>query len=192
MHAIVSWVCGLRSAFRTRVPAFWMSWSDCLPVIQARNPDVAAALVNELEGFPSTPTLGEAASSARELVGVQGFEPLSWRSLAAGERPPDREPEELEPGTVKQGWQHEASSRVERRHRDEELFPRMGDACSHQVASAPGCRIGVVHEPTLFPHMLQSPAFPRHLVAQNATSSIWPSPRSLCKGWGAEQTGPRT
>ena len=26
----------------------------CLPVIQVRNPDVAAALVNELEGFPST------------------------------------------------------------------------------------------------------------------------------------------
>ena len=84
---------GSRSALRTRAPAFWASWSDCLPMIQARNPDVAAALVNELEGFPLTPVLGEAASIARELVGIQGFEPPSWRALAAGERPPDREPE---------------------------------------------------------------------------------------------------
>ena len=53
------------------------------------------------EGFPMTPILGEAASTTRELVGVQGFEPPSWRALAAGERPPDREPEEFEPGTVK-------------------------------------------------------------------------------------------
>ena len=51
----------------TRVPAFWASWSDCFPMIQARNPDVAAALVNELEGFPLTPVLREAASTAREF-----------------------------------------------------------------------------------------------------------------------------
>ena len=79
-------------------------------MIQARNPDVAAALIDELEAFPLTPTLEEAASSARELVGVQGFEPALWRALAAGERPPYREPEELEPGTVRQGWQREAVS----------------------------------------------------------------------------------
>ena len=87
-------------------------------MIQARNPDVAAAFVNELEGFPVTPVLGECASTARELVGVRGFEPLSWRALAAGERPPDREQEEFEPGNVRRGWQHEASSRVERKHLD--------------------------------------------------------------------------
>ena len=144
---------GLRSAYRTRVPAFWVSWSDCLPMIQARNPDVAAALVNELEGFPPTPTLGEAASSARELVGIQGFEPPLWRSLAAGERPPDREPEELEPGTVKQGWQHEASSRVERRHLEEELFPRMGDASRALIRSqaGPGAGLALSTSPLCFP-----------------------------------------
>ena len=53
-------------------------------MIQVRNPDVAAALITELE-FPMTPILGEAASTVGELVGVQGFEPPSWRALAAGE-----------------------------------------------------------------------------------------------------------
>ena len=32
-------------------------------------------------------------------------------------RPPHRELEDVEPGTVRRGWQHEACSRVERRHR---------------------------------------------------------------------------
>ena len=63
-------------------------------MIQAGNPDVAAALLHELEEFPLTPVLGEAASTARELVGVQGFEAPLWRAQAAGERRPDREPGE--------------------------------------------------------------------------------------------------
>ena len=134
---------GLRSALRTRAPAFWASWSDCLPMIQARNPDVAAALVNELEGFPLTPVLGEAASTVRELVGVQGFEPPSWRALSAGLRPPDREPEEFEPGTVRRGWQHEASSRVERKHREEELFPQMTPASRALIRSQAGPGAGL-------------------------------------------------
>ena len=128
---------GLRSALRTRALAFWASWSDCLPMIQART------LVNELEGFPLTPVLGEAASTARELVGVQGFEPPSWRALVAGERPPDREPEEFEPGTVKRGWQHEASSRVERKHREEELFPQMTHASRALIRSQAGPGAGL-------------------------------------------------
>ena len=35
-------------------------------------------------------------------------------SMAAGLRPPPREPKEFEPGCKRAGWQHEASSRVER------------------------------------------------------------------------------
>ena len=191
VHAIVSWRVGLRSAFRTRVPA----------LIQARNPDVAAALVNELEGFPSTPTLGEAASSARELAGILGFEPPSWRSLAAGERPPDREPEELEPGTVKQGWQHEASSRLERRHRDEELFPRMGDASRALIRSqaGPGAGLALSTSPLCFLTRFNSQAFrvillrrlqlPLPLTARNCRCGhhldVWPSPRE-CDGAGLQ------
>ena len=40
-----------------------------------------------------------------------GFEPPSWEALDSGARPTIREPDEFEPGGVRQGWQHEAASR---------------------------------------------------------------------------------
>ena len=200
---------GLRCAMRLRIPAFWASWSDCLPMIQARNPDVAAALVTELEGFPRTPILGEAASTARELVGARGFEPPSWRALAAGERPPDREPEEFEPGTVMRGWQHEAASRVERRHRDEELFPGMNDASRALIRSqaGPGAGMALSTSPLCLHTRFDSQVFRVILLRRlqlplpldraqlpvwPPLRCIWPSPCSLCKGWGSEQKGLRT
>ena len=70
---------GLRSAVRTRVPAHWSSWADCLPMVHARHPDVAMQMVALLEGDPETPSLGAAVQAARRLVGVRGFEPPSWR-----------------------------------------------------------------------------------------------------------------
>ena len=73
---------GLRSALRTRVAAFWASWSDCLSMIRARHPIVAAELV-------------------RQLQGVVGFEPPTWREMAAGTRAPERDPEDFEPGWVR-------------------------------------------------------------------------------------------
>ena len=36
---------GLRSAVRTRVPAHWASWADCLPMVKDRHPEVAASMV---------------------------------------------------------------------------------------------------------------------------------------------------
>ena len=53
-----------------------------------------------------------------------GFEPPLWRALADGVRPDSREPEDYEPGVSRQGWQHEAASRVERQFRDGVLFER--------------------------------------------------------------------
>ena len=43
---------GLRSAWRSRVAAHWASWADCLPMIHARHPHVAAELLEQLEGHP--------------------------------------------------------------------------------------------------------------------------------------------
>ena len=48
---------GLRSAVRTRVPARWRSWADCLPMVHARHPDVAMQMVGQLEGDPETSSL---------------------------------------------------------------------------------------------------------------------------------------
>ena len=55
---------GLRSASRTSKPAYWASWADCLSMVQRRHPHVAAVLVTELEGSPTSPSL-QAASQCR-------------------------------------------------------------------------------------------------------------------------------
>ena len=80
-------------------------------MIHKRQPAVAAAL-EHLEN-PGTPCLQAVASAARDLTGVGGFEPPSWRELMTGARPEPREPEDFEPGTTRDGWQHEAASHVE-------------------------------------------------------------------------------
>ena len=75
---------------------------------------MAGQLVDQLEGHPETPFLRSAAEARKDLIGVMGFEPPSWQAVSDGARPPFREPEDVEPGTVRRGWQHEACSRVER------------------------------------------------------------------------------
>ena len=70
-------------------------------------------LVRHLEGNPDPPSLAAAEHAARALSGILGFEPPSWRSLLFGARPAARAPDTFEPGTQRQGWQHQASSRTE-------------------------------------------------------------------------------
>ena len=57
-------------------------------------------------------------------VGCSGGLP-SWEALATGARRAIREPDEFEPGGLRQGWQHEAASRVEQEFRDQVLFERL-------------------------------------------------------------------
>ena len=125
---------GLRSAVRTSPSAFWASWADCFPMISARHPAVVDMIIRELDGHPVTPCLSAASRIVRDLVGVGGFEPPSWISLVNGARPHMRQPEEYEPGGVRQGWQHEAASRVERVFRDAVLMLRLAD---HRVTCVP-------------------------------------------------------
>ena len=113
------------SATRTSVSAYWASWADCLPMMFARHPEVASQIVQQLEGHPDSPFLAAAASSARVLSGTMGFDPPSWQAMCEGVRSRMLEPEEFEPGIERGGWQHDASSRVERQHREEVLFERL-------------------------------------------------------------------
>ena len=111
-------------------------------MIHERHPAVAVALVEHLEN-PGTPCLQAVASAARDLTGVGGFEPPSWRELMTGARPEPREPEEFEPGTTRDGWQHEASSHVEESFRAESLFPRMCDSRKALLRSQGGPGAGL-------------------------------------------------
>ena len=117
---------GLRSALRTSKAAYWASWADCLAMISERHPEVAPPLmVDELEGALGTSCLEAVASVARELTGVCDFDPPTWHALAPGVRPASREPEDCEPGCSRDGWQHEAASRVESHFRDSDVFTRV-------------------------------------------------------------------
>ena len=137
---------GLRSATRTSQPAFWASWADCLAMIRTIHPDVAALILLKMQGPDTPPTLAAAASAARCLLGVEGFEPPSWEALANGERPPMREPDAFEPADKRHGWQ-QAASRIERQHRSR-LMPRLAAQEQALLRSQSGPLAGVAFATT--------------------------------------------
>ena len=79
------------------VHAFWASWAVSLQMVHERHLVVVERIV-DLEGGSTLPS-------------------PSWRALSRGARPPDHDALEMEHGILRRGWQHEAASRVERRHR---------------------------------------------------------------------------
>ena len=100
---------GLRSARRVRFAAHWASWADCLPVLRARLPGVAAQMLAQLQNpdAPGTlPCIRDADMSAR-ILRADGFAAPTWEQLFEGLRP--EQPEEREMGELTRGWQREAS-----------------------------------------------------------------------------------
>ena len=108
----------LRDAVRTSPSSFLgQLGGDCIAMVWARHPDVAALILHAMRDPTDPPTLVLVQAVAHQLVVVEGFEPPSWEALTNGQRLPRREPEEFEPGGCRHGWQHEAASPVERQHR---------------------------------------------------------------------------
>ena len=133
---------GLRNAVRTSPAAFWASWADCLSMVRERHPEIATTILRRMGDPMAPPTLVAARTVAGQLVGVAGFDPPSWEALADGQRPPLRDPDDSEPGDFRHGWQHEASSRVERQHR-EILLPQLTDSERAMLRSHSGPLAGV-------------------------------------------------
>ena len=83
---------GLRSAVDGRYAAYWASWADTLPTLQARHPHVvedirlflSGAIGPLAEQAPSTVALAEAASHLQ----CQGFTTPPWAILVGRGRPP--------------------------------------------------------------------------------------------------------
>ena len=134
---------GLRSAERTRTPAYWASWADSLSMIQQRHPSVAGTIVEQMAGESVSVHLRAASAAAAELNLVPGFEVPGWLELARGVRPALRNVEEFEPGCQRTGWQHEAAIEVEREFRDVDLFPRMAEHERALVRSQGGPMAGM-------------------------------------------------
>ena len=134
---------GLRSAQRTCVAACWASWCSGVAMFGFRE-------------------------QSRCLFGRS-----SRLSASAAElRPEVREPEAHEPGCSRQGWQHEAASRVE-----EEFRKTLVDAHADRTSLVPDAA------PTA-----PSPSFASvksHLRMWPSTRLIWPPSRSLRSDWSA-------
>ena len=133
---------GLRNATRTSPPAYWASWADCLGMLRARHPDVAALCLHQMQEPRGPPSLVSAQTAARHLFGVEGFQLPSWEELAHGLRPPEVEPDDFEAGGCRGGWQHEASIRVERQHRSS-LMVQLTDSERAMLRSQSGPLAGV-------------------------------------------------
>ena len=72
-----------------------------------------------------------------------GFAPPSGRNLVVGVGPEPQEPQDFEPGSSRDGWQHEAASRVEESFRETNLFPRMGTVRQALMWSQGGAGAGL-------------------------------------------------
>ena len=163
---------GIRSAFRSRESAHWASWADCLAMVKARHPIVAARIVGELGGFTPVACLGDVQVCALAL-GVVGIELPSWSSLADGARPV------LARGDVqdqpRSGWQREVSLKAEQHFRDTRLLPTMtetrrpsGGCPVHQLPHGQAVP-GLSHSVSVF---CCSAVFASHSPCHNATAGV--------------------
>ena len=119
------------------------SWADCLPMIHERHPEVAEALLENLNGEPDTPCLSEAQEAAHRVLRATGWEPPSWNEVAAGARPEGLDKDQFEPWDPHRGWQHEAASRMESWWMHEFVFPRMEESARASVLSQGGAGAGL-------------------------------------------------
>ena len=60
---------GLRNAERTSPPAYWASWADCLAMLRARHPDVAALCVRSDAEPSRTTVIGVSSDGGRAVIG---------------------------------------------------------------------------------------------------------------------------
>ena len=126
---------GLRSAERSRWPAFWSSWADTLPMIKERHPEVAEVIVHHV--------WIQHGGLLFVLDGVDGFQVPFWSDVASGLRPPVIGDEDKEPGVPRQGWQHAAASCVVADFRTATLMPRMNPVERTLLRSQSGPCAGV-------------------------------------------------
>ena len=167
-------------------------------MIHQRDPEVADRIVVALEGDSHTHALSAASSAGRQLIGVEGVDTSSWHALSLGARPAMREADDFEPGAERHGWQHEASSRVEREHRERRIMPN--EKAIVEVSEQSRSWIGSLSHPFQFllsdraslvpgvavaPPPSAPPSFLSLVPVDVATSNrrAWPPSRSVRQSW---------
>ena len=108
---------GLTSAVATACPAYWASWADVLPVLQAQAPQQAAAIHHMLSNPTEATTSIQAATHCAEQLRQLGWEPPDWSQLIDRQAVPDPPPQAPESPTIGGGWQQAAARACHNTHR---------------------------------------------------------------------------
>lgn len=139
---------GLRAAARVGVAAHWASWADCVAMIQARHPDIAAFIVGALEAGGGANAVLQNVVACSEAIQATGMQLPAWEELAAGARPAPPEDTEGEPGFA-HGWQFFAARSLDNAFR-QELLGRMQrpDQAHLRSQSGPGAGHAFMAVPT--------------------------------------------
>lgn len=134
---------GLAAASRLAASAYWASWADALPVLAARQPELAARCAAELSRGPQSAAscLREAAAAGAQLErqGWQARPP--WGQLAAAPRQPPAL-QDREPGAWPHGWQRIASLVAHTSYRETHLLPHLTAAEQALLRSQSGPQAG--------------------------------------------------
>ena len=151
----------MRSALRTAPAAYWASWADTLPMVRARNPDLARSMLERLEGSAEATECVTAAVEAQRRVKAAGYDQCpEWRAVWDGQRP--EQTTEAEPGEWKHGWQYFAATHLEKQFRDGAVMTRRASSSNALLRSQSGRGSGahlttlpVDEARTLKPHHLR-------------------------------------
>ena len=126
---------GLMSATILAAPAYWSSWADTLPVLQAHLPELTHQILEQLNTHSQAcPALQAAADAARTLAAT-GWEPPTWAAIASSETQAPAPPPAPAEGPFARGWQHKASTTAHARLKAE-LFTAIPHASQALVTSA--------------------------------------------------------
>ena len=101
---------GLMSATILAAPAYWSSWADTLPVLQARLPELTHQILEQLNTHSQASPVLQAAADAARTLAATGWEPPTWAAIASGQTQAPAPPPAPAEGPFTRGWQHKAST----------------------------------------------------------------------------------
>jgi hypothetical protein len=183
---------GLRSSTRIAPCAYWASWADSLPVLAQRIPTFASnfrssmvALAAQGDAQPqNTIKALPSLHAAAQVLAAEGFVNIpTWNALLQGRRPPQEDPDDLEPGEWRKGWQFHASNAREQHalHSLRQALTSSGSARLRSCAG-PNAARWMTTMPTEDSLRMDDPVF-RCAMARRLGLPI-AAESSLCEGCG--------
>ena len=175
---------GLRLASRTAIAAFWASWADALPMLEARCPTLMASLAVELEQVTSAVPVVSELNAASDSPRAEGLHCLpKWAELREGLRP-EAAGITADLGEWQHGWQFHASSIRESSFRRGVVLPSCSaseQACLRSQAG-PGSGAALLGCPTREEFRLSPTTF-RSILLSRMQLPLLVTER-LCEGCG--------